>query len=404
MSSRIDSIDTVRGVALLGLLTMNLVGMSMPIGAYLSPLAVNADGFMNDVIYSIFYVFADQKFMGMFSLLFGASVMLLIEKIKDAGGRAWLVHYVRNGWLLLIGLAHGVLLWEGDVLLLYAVIALFIYPMHRSQPATLFLLFAVLFLATIYYSSGLDLSNPLYSEEDRAELLQIFSPSIDQLQGEIDLMLGSYSDFVAYRTGDLESTSAMLDFDITFFVSTSFRALSMMCLGIALYKIGFVQGSFSTETYQKIFWLCLLVGLPIIIFGLISSYYHNFDMEHYFSNFGGFVLNTIGSVFMVLAYISGVNWWCKGNLFCRLQGLLANVGRMALSNYLLQSLIGTSIFYGYGLGLYGQLDRWHLLLIMFCIWGFQLALSHFWLGRFRQGPVEYLWRCLTYFKFPPFIK
>jgi len=127
-------------------------------------------------------------------------------------------------------------------------------------------------------------------------------------------------------------------------------------------------------------------------------------MESYFSRFGGFVMNTIGTVFLVISYIAGVNWWCKGAVFIRFQGLLANVGRMALSNYLLQSLIGTSIFYGYGLGWYGQLDRWHLLVIMFAMWGAQLALSYVWLAWFRQGPIEYLWRCLTYFKLQPFMK
>ena len=149
---------------------------------------------------------------------------------------------------------------------------------------------------------------------------------------------------------------------------------------------------------------CLAVGLPIVIFGLIQAYSHNFSMTNYFSIFGTLVLNTLGAVWLVIAYLAAINWWCKGNTYLAFQHAIADVGRMALSNYLLQSLIGTSIFYGYGLGLYGQMQRWQLVLIMLMIWVVQIKLSQWWLQRFTQGPCEYLWRSLIYFKLPPLVK
>ena len=219
-------------------------------------------------------------------------------------------------------------------------------------------------------------------------------------------MLGNYTDILIYR---LEGTAtntgnAVIDFEITYTATAFFRAFAMMTLGIALYKLGFVQGKLRLTSYRKICMGCLAVGLPIVIFGLIQAYSHNFSMTNYFSIFGTLVLNTLGAVWLVIAYLAAINWWCKGNTYLAFQHAIADVGRMALSNYLLQSLIGTSIFYGYGLGLYGQMQRWQLVLIMLMIWVVQIKLSQWWLQRFTQGPCEYLWRSLIYFKLPPLVK
>lgn len=403
-SKRIENIDIIRGVALLGLLSMNLVGMSMPFSAYFNPLAINTDGFLNDAIFATFHLFSDQKFMGTFSLLFGCSMMLLIDNLKNRGQRAWTVHYMRNLWLLLFGLVHGLFLWEGDVLFLYALIAFLLYPLHRFTPKSLFAISITLLMLAIYFSGSFNFSHPDYSASAQAELLQLFNPNIQNIKGDVEIMQGSYDDILNYRFEGKDTGAALLDFELFFLLSALFRAAAMMTLGMALYKLGFVQGQFSLNSYRKACTICALIGLPIILLGLIRAYIHHFNMTDYFSPFGTLVLNTLGSVWLVIAYISGINCWCMSNVYRSLQQALANVGRMALSNYLLQSLIGTSIFYGYGLGLFAQVQRWQLVIIMLAIWVVQIAFSRWWLHRFTQGPIEYLWRCLTYFKIQPLLK
>lgn len=405
LDERISSIDTIRGIALLGLLTMNLVGMAMPFGAYLSPTVFRVDDFLNFSIFSIFFVFADQKFMGMFSLLFGASVLLLIERLQAKGKASLGVHYRRNFILMLIGLAHGVYLWEGDVLLIYGFCALLLYPLHRSSPWVLTLFAGVLLAASVYTSGDFAGSIPDYSVQEFYDVQALLYPSAEMIDDIKQLYSGSYQDIVNHRLGlEEETSSALMQFDILILVSTFYRALGMMCLGMALYKWHFLQGQLSIALYKNGLLFGLLLGVTVSLWSWFVGINSEWSVERYFDHWGVLPLNTIGSVALVIAYISGIILLCRFQWATALQKRLQALGQTALTHYLLQSLIGTTVVYGYGLGLWGELARWQLVILMLMIWCFQLWLAPLWLRYFRQGPMEYIWRCLTYFSLPPFRK
>ncbi|GAA6151273.1 DUF418 domain-containing protein [Pseudoteredinibacter isoporae] len=405
LDERINSIDTIRGVALLGLLTMNLVGMAMPFGAYLQPLAYRADDMLNLPIFSIFFVFSDQKFMGMFSLLFGASVMLLIERLQSKGEPSLGVHYRRNIILIVMGLAHGAYLWEGDVLLIYGFCALFLYPLHRCSPWVL-TLFAVVLLAASAYSAGNFAGSIVdYSVDELYELRQLFNPSAESIADDKQLYSLSYQEIVAARWSiDEEIDVALMQFDVMMLMSSLYRAMGMMCLGMALYKWRYLHGQLPMALYKYGVSAGLLIGLPLAFWAWFAGVNSHWSIEGYLDHWGVLPVNTLASVFLVLAYISGIALLCRIQWAPYVQKRFQAVGQTALSNYLLQSLIGTTLMYGYGLGLWGELARWQLVMIMLMIWGLQLWLAPWWLRYFRQGPVEYIWRCLTYFSLPPLRK
>ncbi len=187
-------------------------------------------------------------------------------------------------------------------------------------------------------------------------------------------------------------------------VSTFYRALGMMCLGMALYKWRFLQGKLPISLYKNILFFGLLLGLPISLGSWFVGVSSEWSVERYFDHWGVLPLNTIGSVALVIAYMSGIILLCRFQWGAALQKRIQALGQTALTHYLLQSLIGTTVVYGYGLGLWGELARWQLVILMLVIWCFQLWLAPLWLRYFRQGPMEYIWRCLTYFSLPPFRK
>ncbi|MCV6627996.1 MAG: DUF418 domain-containing protein [Cellvibrionaceae bacterium] len=402
MSERISSIDTVRGVALLGLLTMNLVAMSMPMGAYLNPFAFRSDDVLNYQIFSLFYIFCDQKFMGMFSLLFGASVVLLVERLDSSGRPALRTHYVRNGWLLLIGLLHGIFLWEGDVLVIYAFAALFLYPLRNSSPAILLTLAIVAIAMAVVFATSFNIDNPAYTVEGRRNALEFYAPSDQSIADTIAKYQSGYTELLALQLNASENwTAAEGDQFLSILSAHFFRALGMMFLGMVLYRLGFLQGRWSRAAYFKTIKLGAVCGLFLIVFGWYQGHRSGWAYAQFNAPLGMHSLNIIGTVFLVLAYVSAIVLWCQGEGASKLKRRLQAVGQTALSNYLAQSLIGTSLFYGYGLGWFGGVSRWQLVLIMFCIWALQLWFAKFWLQHFRQGPVEYIWRCLSYFNLPP---
>lgn len=407
MKNRLQSIDLLRGIALLGLPTMNIIVFAMPVSAYLNPLSYSADGVFNDFVFSFFYLFADQKFMGIFSTLFGASLILLAEKNQAAGRRAGLIHYSRTFWLIVIGFLHGWFLWEGDVLMFYGVIAVVLYPFRRLN---VYLLGAASFLLLSISAVMLhhdDISTESFGSELRAELQELYMPNDTQIKQREDLMLGSYKDTLTpFRQEFLEEGTASEEESESALKGVGISSLTkiwgMMCLGILLFKLGIVQGNRSDDFYWRLGLLSLPIGLLITATGLIWNYHHSWQIDAYFRY--GMVFKEVGSTFMVLGYISFIVLAYKKGVIDRLANLLSSVGQMALTNYLMQSLICALIFYGYGAGLYGSISRIQLLPIIVGIWVFQIGFSVLWLAYFRQGPIEWLWRVLTYYRLQPIVR
>jgi uncharacterized protein len=186
---------------------------------------------------------------------------------------------------------------------------------------------------------------------------------------------------------------------VSFFYYMLWRVGGMMLVGMALYKWGVFSAKRSRRFYLIAAVAGLAIGFPVIWVGIARRFADDWSMP--WSFFNGSLYNYVGSVFVAWAYIAIVMLIVKSGVLARLQRWLANAGRMAFTNYLLQTVICTTIFYGHGLGLFGSVSRTGQLLVVLAVWVFELWFSTFWLGRFRFGPAEWLWRSLTYFRLQP---
>lgn len=397
--TRIASIDVLRGFALLGILVMNIAAFSMPLVAYLNPLAYGGDELANRVVHGVAHVFFDQKFMALFSMLFGAGVILLTERLTETGRSAVRIHYVRNLWLLVFGFAHATLLWEGDVLLVYALCGFALYPIRRWKPAALLTL-AGLILAAV---ASIHLSAALSVQEAglEAELNSFFNPTPAQLESEIELFSeATYSDQVAYRwEGEIAGDEGAAIFLGVNTIDAFSRAMAMMLVGMALYRSGVLRGAADDRTYTRMIRWGFGLGIPLAALSLWVRYAADWDATFVLG--AGAIPNLVATVAMSLGYAGLIMRWCRGTPGSRLQARLAAVGQTALTNYIFQSVAATLIFYSYGLGWFGSVSRSGQLAVVLAIWAIQLLASPWWIARFRFGPLEWLWRTLTYLRLQP---
>lgn len=402
--SRILNVDLLRGIALLGILSMNIVSFAMPFPAYRNPHAFMADSPFNHILFGLTHIFSDQKCMGLFSLLFGTSVMLFITKLQAANRGVKRYYFSRTLWLFVFGILHGIFLWEGDILFYYALCGLFLFWFWRFIPSVQFLLGVFIFLLAIYFDNvGQSYINSLSLAEINY-LSYLWLPSDSYIAIEILSHLGSYKDLVDFRlSSNYSYSSQTVGVLSTNMLSQGVaRAFGMMLIGMAFFKWGIVTGKRSFYFYRNMTIVGLGIGLPLSGFGLWQFYLHEWDFTYGF--FDGLFYNHIATLFIVFGYVGFWSMLQIRGIFKRLQKGLCAVGRMAFTNYIAQTLICTSIFYGYGFGLYGQLDRAHALLVVACIWIFQIFFSLLWMENFNYGPLEWVWRLLTYYKPAPLLK
>jgi uncharacterized protein len=393
-SERIVSLDVLRGVAILGILLMNIQSFSMVGAAYFNPTAYGDLTGLNRFVWTLSHVLADTKFISIFSMLFGAGVVLFASKLEGRGLRPGVVHYRRTFWLLLIGLAHGYLLWAGDILTVYAIIGFVIYLFWRRSATALFVtgvvLMAIVVPLYLMASFGVQMGPP----EAMEQMMSFWAPNAQEVAAEVAGFSGGWSSQMPFRSEDM---SEMLT--TSFFFYMLWRVGGMMLVGMALYKWGILSAQKSKRFYAIMAIVGVVVGFPTIGLGVVRRFADGWSMP--WSFFNGSLYNYVGSAFVAWGYIAIVMLVVKSGALEKLRRWLANAGRMAFTNYLLQTVICTLIFYGYGLGLFGSVPRWGQLLVVFAVWIFELWLSTFWLARFRFGPAEWLWRTLTYFKPQP---
>lgn len=390
---RLETLDVLRGFALLGILAMNIRAMAGPFGSYMYPLGLyEYDGASRAGFLLTSTVF-DLKMMGLFSMLFGVSVLLYAAKSRG-GATTRALWFRRMFWLLLIGLAHAYLVWNGDILVPYALCGLLlIWWVRRLSPAWLLVIAAALLSvgAGLSVMHGLTWDN--MSEAQRADELAMWMPSAAELQRQLDGMRGGYLDVVAFRAAD-----TLLFQTLYFAVFFFWRCSGMMLIGMALFKAGFLDGRRATGTYALVAATALPLGLVLAGIGAARLEQISFSMPERtlvdLWNYGGSILASIG-------YAAALILLVKQNRLPGVRRTLAAVGQMALTNYLLHSLITSVIFLGWGFGLAGRLDYGSQLLVVVAIWIAQLAFSRAWLARFRFGPVEWLWRSLTYWQPQP---
>ncbi|MDE0428800.1 MAG: DUF418 domain-containing protein [Caldilineaceae bacterium] len=391
-AKRIVAIDVLRGFALLGILIMNIQGFAMPAAAYSNPTVYGDLNGANRWVWTLSHIFADQKFMTIFSLLFGAGILLITEKLDARGQRAWTIHYRRTFWLLIIGLAHAYLLWSGDILVIYALCGFWVYWLRKLRPGLQIALGIVVLAIPAVLALGTGLTIQNIPPEMVLELHADWRPPAETVQKEI----------TAYRSGWVAQMEARVARSVEFHtVGLLFwglwRAGGLMLIGMALYRWGVLSGQRSRGFYIGMAALGFAVGLPVVITGVVRNFAGGWTME--FSRFGlGEQANYWGSLFVSAAYIGLLMLFARTRALSWLQDALAAVGRTALTNYLLQTFLATAIFYGHGLGMFGSVERVGQIGIVAAIWAVQLVLSPLWLRHFRFGPFEWLWRSLTYWR------
>ncbi len=389
LKNRIHSLDLIRGFAVLGILIMNITSFSQINMAYMNPtIGAGLEGY-NQYFHGFNYIFADTRFMSIFSMLFGAGVVLFTQRIEAKGKRVAALHYKRMFWLLLFGLIHAYFIWVGDVLVAYAICGSLVFFFRKKSIRTLFIMAVILFLIPISLNFMTYYGMP---EEALESTFAFFYPSTEQIALETEIMQGSYLEQMPLR---LENALGLQT--LVFMIETFWRTSAMMLLGMILYRKGILSGDKSTAYYKKMIWVGFVPGLILSSIGLSQVYTSEWS--------GAYVMNIganykfISGLFMALGYIGLVIWIYKKEIFKKLQNRLQATGRMAFTNYIGMSIICTFIFNGHGLGLFGTFDRLQQFLIVIAVWVIMLIISPLVLKKHQFGPLEWLWRKLTYFSF-----
>jgi uncharacterized protein len=386
---RIPSLDILRGFALLGILFINVQSFSMIGAAYFNPTAQMDLTGANRLVWLLGHLLADQKFMTVFSMLFGAGIVLMARRAESAGRSALGPHCRRMLWLILFGLLHAYLLWYGDVLYTYGLCGLVAFPFRKLRPGWLL----ALGLLSLGVCSSLWLlsqwSMQSWDARQLAEFARNWQPDAAAVAEEVATYRGGWVTQMAERI------PAALEMQVYVFPFWSaWRAGGLMLIGMALYKLGLFSAGRSSRFYAVLLAVGALAGLPLVGFGVYWNDAHGWSARHSF--FGGTQFNFWGSIAVSLAWVGAIQLLCRAGRPAGLLSRLAAVGRMALSLYILQTLAGTLIFYGHGLGLFGRVERVGQIAIVLALTLLQLWLAPLWLRRFRFGPLEWLWRSLTY--------
>jgi uncharacterized protein len=421
---RIVILDALRGIAILGILLMNIPGFGLPLAQVSDPSVYNETGVNYKTWFLIDWAFAGTQ-RAFFSMLFGAGMILFITRLeKRMGGMMPAIYFFRRQmWLLAFGLFNAfVLLWFWDILYAYAIYGMLLFVFYRLNAKTLmWLAFICLLLMTardnkdLYHDKNLVAKGELVANIDTTAT-KLTAQQKEDLEGmnglkerstreaklkaaekEIRAINGSYASLYEYQ-GD---KSVHVELYYTYFYI--WDVFLFMFLGMAFFKNGILLGT----APAKIYWILFIGGL---VLGLLFSYYRQQAVITNSFSYFNFSKNVsldyyqLARVLRSLGYFGLVMLLYKSGLFKWLFVLFRPVGQMAFSNYLAQSLMGGLFFYGIGLGYFGKLERHELYYFVGAVWLIEITWSHLWLRYFRFGPLEWAWRSLTYWKKQPLRK
>lgn len=397
--NRIVTLDLIRGIAVLGILFANITAFGQPMAVYFWPPAMPGGATESDKLVWLFqFVVIDHKMRGMFSLLFGAGMMLFVEKAWARGSGRWL-QFRRLFWLLLFGVVHFYFIWFGDILQLYAVWGMVALLFMKWRAKTQFLAGLALYgLASVamvgmmggpYYLTTHPESAQSFPDDMRKQVAEAESKSLKEVQEALLLhQQGSYPDFVRHQIQ--EETKGNLQ-GLAFGL---FETLPMILMGMALYRFGFFSGEFDEERMRFWGWIGLVTGLAGAVAAGLWAYAADFPFHQTNFAFQGTMM--VPRLVFVLGLAALLVVWAPRFTQSWLGDRLVYAGRMAFTNYLGTSIIMLFVFSGWALGLFGKLHRIELFGVVLLTWAAMLLWSKFWLERFRYGPLEWLWRCLTY--------
>ena len=399
-SERIAGLDFIRGIAVMGILAANIVAFGQPWTAYIWPDAfLTGHDATDEWLYVAQFTLIDGKMRGLFTLLFGAGVALFMERAWARGSTRWL-QVRRLAWLLVFGLVHFFLIWRGDILTLYAIAGFVAVLFLRMDGRALmalglsgYALGCLIYFATIG-SAYFMAETPLRDAEGMEEVAVTLDAAkeealaIDARERPI-LESGSYLDYV---TNNVTKHAADLLNVLWLFI---FETLPLMLVGMAMYKFGWFSPDGSVRKRRIWGWSLLIVGGVLSL--LIALWLRSTGFGYWAATAALMSFSMPPRLLMILGLAVLLAQWgavASGWLAERVSA----AGRAAFTNYIGTSVLMMLVFHPWAGRLWGELDRPMLYLVVLLAWTIMLAWSAPWLGRFRYGPLEWLWRCLTYGK------
>ena len=269
---RIVSLDVLRGFAVLGILVMNIQSFAMPLAAYTNPAAYGDLTGANLFTWIASHLLVDQKFMTLFSLLFGAGICLFSERAEARGGRSAGLHYRRTFWLLVIGLAHAYLLWSGDVLVTYAVCGSLVFLLRRRSPGALLAVGLVVFSVPSVMSLGLGLIAPALPEAETADIAAAWAPAAAEIEAQLRAYRGGWLAQQGQRVPDtLMLQTTVLPFAV-------WKAAGVMLLGMALYRWRILDAARSDAFYSRLALIGFGVGTPVVAAGNLVEFRRRMEL------------------------------------------------------------------------------------------------------------------------------
>jgi uncharacterized protein len=409
---RVSSVDVLRGVALLGILLMNVVGFGLPHWAYDDPTVAGGSAGVDFWTWAVNSVLFEGKMRTIFSMLFGAGVILLTSRAEARGGRELVadVYFRRNLWLILFGMIHAyLLLWPGDILYSYGLAGLFLFTLRHVRPRNLIIAGLLLlalqapkmasFNAMLAQAregmAGIQRATaagqPLTAEQKSSKvgwrkMLANARPEPKAVQKEIDDRRKGYLHNVKTFAGIVMLLESSLFYKIFFF-----DVAGMMLIGMGLMKLGVFSAIRSYKFYALLMLCGYAYGIPAGTWVVYDWVRHGFEPGTRLA-----VLYDSTRLSVALGHIGLLMIVCKADMLGWLTRRLAAVGQMALTNYVMHTVVCITLFFGFGFGLFGQLRRHQLYYVVAAIWIFQIAASPIWLRHFQFGPLEWVWRSLTY--------
>ena len=403
LAERIGSLDLMRGIAVLGILAANIVAFGQPFSAYMFPetflVPAGDDG---GWMWIAQFVLIDGKMRGIFTVLFGVGLYLFMERAWARGQTRWL-QARRLFFLMLFGMVHFFFIWRGDILFYYAVIgfiALLCLGWSPKDQLKVGLLgyfagaiFYALMMLPLHFIADTSFGQNVAMAETRVGLEEGKQEALADDVIESGLKQSDdYIGFVEHRFSEhwFEPLTNVLFFGL--------ESLPLMLIGMGLYRLGFFNGGIDPGRMRFWGWIGFLGGSLLHL--LIGLWVQSIGFTYY-GTLAAFVgVSPLPSLMMVLgimALLAVYGPGCKGWLAQR----FAAAGRAAFTNYLGTSILMLLVFHGWALGLFGELNRPQLYLVVLSAWIVMLAWSKPWLERYRYGPLEWLWRCLTYRKMFP---
>jgi uncharacterized protein len=417
-AERIAMLDTTRGIAVLGILLMNITGFGLP-NAYDDPTNWGGADGANLAVWRTMALLFEGTMRGLFTVLFGAGALLFLERhaARSPGLRPADLYFRRTIWLIVFGLFNGyVLLWDGDILFYYGVTGFLLFVFRNLTPRRLIACaVAALALQTLVTTFEWAGYREMQTEAQAAQDVQATGESLSAAQREaIEALESLEEDFKPTRE-TLEGMIAAVQsgyagaFGViserTWYTHTDFffrhgllDCLGMMLLGMALFKLGVLTGAVSSRVYLRMMIVGYALGLAVNAFEMTRLERAGFTVQALIESY---LTYDLGRASMTLGHIGLIGLLCRAPALAAAMRTLAAVGQMALTNYLSQSLICLFVSTGAGLAMFGELERHELYYVVAAIWIVQLVWSPLWLAHLRFGPAEWLWRSLTYWRRQP---